>query len=78
MKLAKLLSKSQSKRMTLLRNTLGRPIPFRELPDDAYFTVGKSKEVYRKVANSHSVSTLTNKDAIFTLRSRVHRVGAPV
>ena len=76
MKLKHMLTSADRKSLYELKDGL-KPMPFKDLPDEAYFTVGKSGEVYKKIGNSHSISQVTNKDAIFSLRSRVQPVGTP-
>ncbi len=74
MKLSSCLTQAQSKQLYLGRNKLNKPITFKDLPNGKSFTVGKSKKVYKKIGNSHSVELSTNKDAIFLLHNKVHQL----
>jgi len=80
MKFGRSLHVGDARKLRELQHTLRqrKPIPFRDLPDLEFFTIGRSKEVYQKMGNSHSISCITHVDAIFTLNSRVHRCGAPL
>ena len=77
MKLSKALHRGDAGRLYALRDSLKKPVLFKDLPNGAFFTVGKAPDVYKKIGNSHSCHTTTNVDAIFTLGARVHRTAKP-
>ncbi len=77
MKFGRSLHQGDARKLREMQSTLKKPIPFRDLPDGQFFTVSRSQEVYQKMGNSHSVSTQTEKDAIFSLKARVHRCPPP-
>ena len=68
--------KSRAK-LVNLRKELATPVPYSELDDLEFFTVGRNKTVFHKMGAAFAINTRTGKDSIFDRNAKVLRKSMP-